>query len=183
MTSGSFPDLRELRLRDLRFARVASTGDGSVQWLLKRNCSLSPRQSLAVYLTLCSVCLGIAALFWHQGAWFVLPFAGLELLAIGIALLVYARHAADRESLVLSQGRLTVECRLGNRSEVAEFAPAWVRIDRRTGERSLIEVSSQGRSIAVGRFVRPEQRPALADELRMAMRRFGPTDPPMPLQV
>ena len=171
MTSVPFADLT-----DLRFASGASAGDGSVQWLLKRNCSLSPRHSLAVYLMLCGVCLGIAAMFWHQGAWVVLPFAGIELLALGLALLVYARHAADRESLVLRQGRLVVECRLGDRSEMAEFTPAWVRIDRRSGDRSLIEVSSQGRSIAIGRFVRPEQRRALADELRRAIQRFSLTD-------
>jgi uncharacterized membrane protein len=39
------------------------------------------------------------------------------------------------------------------------------------GDRSLIELSGEGRRIAVGRFVRPESRRALADELRAALRR------------
>lgn len=38
---------------------------------------------------------------------------------------------------------------------------------------SLIELSGQGRSIAVGRFVRPELRRGLADELGAALRRCG----------
>ena len=35
---------------------------------------------------------------------------------------------------------------------------------------SLIEVSGQGRSVRVGRYVRPELRAALAREIRMALR-------------
>ena len=53
------------------------------------------------------------------------------------------------------------------------FAPAWVRIEPEHGDRSLIEVSGQGQRIAIGRFVRPEQRRALADELRAALGRCG----------
>ena len=178
MTSSSSPDLPHLR-----FADGFAEKDGAVRWVLKRNCSLAPRQLLGFYLVLCGVCLGIATICLQQGAWPVMPFAGIELLAVGIGLIVYARHAADRESMVLQRGRFSVQCTLGNRSEVAEFVPAWVRIDRRDGHRSLIEVSGQGRRIAVGRFVRPEHRRALADELRLALLQFSLVDAPSPLNV
>ncbi len=62
--------------------------------------------------------------------------------------------------------------RLGRRTEQADFAaPAWVRVEPADRDGSLIELSGEGRRIAVGRFVRPELRPALADELRAALRR------------
>lgn len=139
---------------------------------MKRNCSFAPRQLLAVYLSLCAVGLGIGALFWLHGAPYVLPFAGAELLAVGGAILVYARHAADHESLVLRPGRLSVACSLGRRTERVDFAaPDWVRVEPAHRDGSLIELSGEGRRIAVGRFVRPELRPALADELRTALRR------------
>ena len=138
---------------------------------MKRNCSVAPRQLLAFYLSLCLLALAIGAIFWTRGAPFVLPFAGAELLAVGAALLVHARHAADRESLVLRPGRFTVVCTLGRRTEQVEFAPAWVRVEPRHGDGSLIELSGEGRRAAVGRFVRPELRRALADELRAALRR------------
>jgi uncharacterized membrane protein len=157
----------------LRFASAAVPGDDSVQWLLRRNCSLAPRQLFAFYASLCFILLAIALFFWRVGAPLVLPFAGIELLAVGVALLVYARHATDRESMILRPGRLSVECRLGRRTERAEFAQAWARVEPRHDDRSLIEISGEGRHIAVGRFVRPELRPALADELRAALRRCG----------
>lgn len=163
----------------LRFASSASSApDGSVQWLLRRNCSISPSQLAVVYLLLCTVSLAIAGAFWWRGAPFVLPFASIELLAVGIALLAYARHAADRESLLLRPGLLRVECINGRRADQVEFTPAWVRIEPAHGDRSLIELSGEGKRIAVGRFVRPELRRALAEELRDAIRRCGSARPP-----
>jgi uncharacterized membrane protein len=163
----------------LRFASSASSAsDGSVQWLLRRNCSIAPSQLLVVYLLLCTVSLAIAGAFWWRGAPFVLPFASIELLAVGIALLVYARHAADRESLLLRPGLLKVECTNGRHIDQVEFTPAWVRIEPAHGDHSLIELSGEGKRIAVGRFVRPELRRALAEELRAAIRRCGGERPP-----
>jgi len=155
----------------LHFGSPSGQGDGSAHWLLKRNCALAPRQLLGAYLLLCLLALAISFGFWQRGALFVLPFAGLELIAAGAAFLLYARHAADRERLVLRPGLLTVECTLGRHTERVEFAPAWVRVEPEHNDRSLIELSGQGKRVWVGRFVRPELRRALADELRLALRR------------
>jgi uncharacterized membrane protein len=160
--------------RGLRIGResTASSGERSVQWLLKRNCSMAPRQLLAFYLSLCVVSLGVAGLCWSLGATLVMPFAWLELAAVGAALLVYARHATDCERIGLAGGRLVVERACGRHIERAEFDPEWVRIEPVRVDRALIELSGQGQHIAVGRFVRPEMRSALADELRRALRRW-----------
>jgi uncharacterized membrane protein len=109
---------------------------------------------------------------WLQGAKLVMPFAWIEIIAVGAALFVYARHATDSERIRLQPGRLIVERVFGRRVERAEFAPAWVRIEPEHGDRSLIELSGQGQRIAVGRFVRPDQRRQLAEELRWALRRW-----------
>ena len=158
--------------RPLRFGTESSAAGGSVQWLLKRNCSLAPRQLLAFYASLCVLSLAIAGLFWIRGATLVMPFAGLELIGVGAALLVYARHAADREIIRLRPGRLVVRRVNGPHVEQVEFAPSWVRVEPESGDRSLIELSGQGRRVSVGRFVRPESRRQLADELRWALRRW-----------
>ena len=157
----------------LRFGSAAGSGDGSVQWLLRRNCSMTPAQLIAFYLSLSAWSLAIAGAFWWRGATLVMPFAGIEILAVGAALLVYARHAGDRERVILTPGRLSVECTVGRRTSQVDFVPAWVRVEPAHGDRSLIELSGEGKRIAIGRFVRPELRRALADELRSALRRFG----------
>jgi uncharacterized membrane protein len=156
----------------LRFGHESADAGGSVQWLLKRNCSLAPRQLLGFYASLCLLSLVIAGVFWLQGATLVMPFAGVEVLTVGAALVLYARHAADREIIRLRPDRLTVKRIHGPHVVEVEFAPAWVRVEPESGDRSLIELSGQGRHIAVGRFVRPELRRQLADELRWALRRW-----------
>ena len=148
--------------RPLRFGAESGTssssGEHSVEWVLKRNCSTTPQQMVGFYASLCLVSFAIAAGFWFEGATLVMPFASIEILAVGTALLIYSRHATDSESIRLMPGRLTVEHASGGRVERVEFAPAWVRVEPEHGDRSLIELSGQGRRISVGRFTRPELR-------------------------
>lgn len=156
-----------------RFATQATADDmGSirVQWLLKRNCSVTPAQLLGLFVSLSVVSLGIATFFWFQGATLVMPFAWAELIAVGAAFTVYARHARDGEKIFLQDGQLVVELETAGRLQRAEFNRDWVRVEPKDGDGSLIEVSGQGRSVQVGRHVRPELRPALAREIRYALR-------------
>ena len=164
--------------RPLRFGVEAVDGEPGVQWLLKRNCSGTPRQMVVIFASLCALSLGIAAVCWVQGATLVIPFAGLELLAVATALLLYARHATDSESVLLRPGRLVVEHVSGRSVERVEFKPAWVRVEPQRDDRSLVELSGEGRCIAVGRFVRPELRRQLAAELRWALRHGHATQTP-----
>lgn len=150
--------------------RFATIQGQNIHWFLKRNCSVSPAQLAWVYLSLCVVSLGIGVVFWFQGATLVMPFAWIELLVVGVSFWVYARHATDGEKISLQGAQLVVELESAGKLERAEFNREWVRVEPRTDDRSLIEVSGQGRTVQVGRYVRPELRPALAREIRMALR-------------
>ena len=150
--------------------RFATVSGQNIHWFLRRNCSVTPAQLGWIYLSLCVVSLGVGGMFWWQGARLIMPFVGLELVAVGVAFLVYARHAADGERISLEGARLVVELENGGRLQRAEFNRDWVRVEPRIGDRSLIQVSAQGRSVEVGQYVRPELRPALASEIRMALR-------------
>lgn len=119
---------------------------------------------------LCGVSLTIGLFFWFQGAPFVIGFTGLELLLVGWAFVVYARHATDGEWISLQGASLVVERETAGRRERAEFERQWVSVEPKVGEHSLIELSSRGRKIEVGRFVRPELRQVLAGEIRQALR-------------
>ena len=84
----------------------AQTASGTQRvWMLSRNCALSPRQVGAFYLSLVTATGVIAIVFLLRGAWMILPFSIVEMTALGIALLVYARHAVDCERVSLRVGR------------------------------------------------------------------------------
>ena len=150
--------------------RFATVQGQNIHWFLQRNCSVTPVQLAWLYVSLCVVSLGIGTVFWWHGATLVLPFTWIELVAVGAAFVVYARHAADGERISLQGRQLVVELENAGRLERAEFDREWVRVEPSAADRSLIEVSGRGRSVNVGRYVRPELRPALAREIRRALR-------------
>ncbi|WP_296509809.1 DUF2244 domain-containing protein [Rhodoferax sp.] len=150
--------------------RFATVDGRQVHWLLRRNCSVTPLQLVWTYFALCVVSMGIGLFFWFQGATLVIPFASLELIAVGVAFLVYAKHSTDGERIALLDNRLIVELECAGKLEKAEFQRGWVRVEPRSDDTSLIELSERGRTIQVGRYIRPELRPQLAREIRSALR-------------
>jgi len=99
----------------------------------------------------------------------VLPFASLELLAVGLAFVVYARHALDGERIWLEGHVLVIESETAGSLVRREFQRAWVRIERVAQGQALIEICCHGQRVPVGRFVRNELRERLARELRLAL--------------
>lgn len=90
--------------------RLAFEGnDAEFSVVLKRNCSISPASLLRVFMLVAMVSLAIGFGFAAAGAWMILPFAGLEIAALGLAFFLNGRHAADYERIASSGGRLTVE--------------------------------------------------------------------------
>jgi uncharacterized membrane protein len=150
--------------------RFATVQGQNIHWFLKRNCSVTPAQLGWLYASLCVVSLGIGTFFWFQGAVLILPFAGLELAAVGAAFLTYARHASDGEKISLKGRQLVVELENAGHLQRAEFDRDWVRVEPGAWDRSLIELSGRGRRVSIGRYLRPELRPVLAQEIRRALR-------------
>ena len=165
-----------------RFAQQVDGTEGHgtprLEWLLQRNCSLTPAQLFGVYLSLCTVSLVVSLGFAWQGASPVLAFAGVELVLVGIALLIYARHATDHERITLAGDRLAVMHQRGGVVDERLFRAAWVRVEPLTSDRSLIELTGDGQSSRVGRYLRPELRQSLAQELRRALRAMPPSKNP-----
>jgi len=172
--------------RESSAGRTAGDSEWSVDWVLERTGADRARgvpRLVVAYAALCAVSLAVASVFWAHGAQVVMPLAWVQLMGVGGIGWLLARHAFDRECIVLRGDRLTVERASGSHVERVEFQPAWVRVEPETGDRSLIELSGQGRRIAVGRFVAPEQRRQLAEELRLALRRWHQGTTPKPASM
>lgn len=152
-------------------------GDEVLVWQSRRNCSITPAQLLGVYLCLCLVSLVISGLFLFQGTPWVLAFAGLELLAVGLAFMVYARRAGDRERLSLTAAGLHVQQERGARivDTVLPLAPLVVHAPGRG--QALVLLRSGVQTALVGRHVRPEGRVSLAQSIQgqVSMARRRPT--------
>ncbi len=142
-------------------------------WLMKRNCSMSPRQFVLFYASLAGFSLAIAAMLMWQGAWLVMPFTGVELLAVGVAFAIYARHAVDYERIRLFPHRLVIERMNAEQLTQIEFNPRWVRVEPGATPRDPIRLVSRGQTVVIGQHLAQYRRAQFADELRAALRRCG----------
>jgi uncharacterized membrane protein len=139
------------------------------EWLLRRNCSLTPSQLGFAYALMCILSFAVAAAFLLVGFWYILVFTGLEMTAVAAAFLYYARHATDYEHIVLANGSLLVEKVSAGHMQTVQLDTCWLRLQmpRRPGE--LIHLESRGVAVDIGTFVTIPHRRALAQELRYAL--------------
>jgi uncharacterized membrane protein len=73
----------------------AAEGATDIALVALRNNSLSSGGRLLIQGSLAAVALPISLGFALSGAWPILPFAGLELLVVGLAFRYMERHAGD----------------------------------------------------------------------------------------
>ncbi|WP_344763152.1 DUF2244 domain-containing protein [Actimicrobium antarcticum] len=140
-----------------------------LEWVLKRNCSITPGQLAKFYASLCVVSLLLAGFFTFHGAWYVLIFSFVELTAVGAAFLYYARHACDRECIRLLEGFLYVELIESDTSRHFSFDVDALKVDAPSRPDSLVRLKGRGKQVEVGRFLTHTRRRAFAQELRQAL--------------
>ena len=138
--------------------------------VLAPNCSISWRELLLFYGLTCVLALTIGIFFTLQGLWLVLPFSGLEMLALGGGLFVTSRKVYRREVITLDAQRTRIEKGLQRIDQSWEFHTKWVRVidepgdDRETRRRLVIGMS--GNSVEVGSFLANWEKDALAFQLK-----------------
>lgn len=117
-----------------------------------------------MFAALAALVLAIGAGFAAAGAWLVLPFAGLEVLLLGAAFALHARHAADYERIELQSGRLEVEVTEADR--VARYQLQNARVSMEEGRVVLRDAKE---AIEIGRHIGAEARAELVAELEKAL--------------
>jgi uncharacterized membrane protein len=134
-------------------------------WLMKRNCSFSPRQVGLFYLSIVSFSLLVATYFLLIGVWMVIIFTSIEILALTVALYVYSRHALDYEKITIVGKQLLVERSWGGKIEVREFNTIWTKLERSgVGGRQLALKNSTA-VFPIGFFVQVNEQEHFEKEL------------------
>lgn len=141
------------------------------RWVFRRNCSLSPKQLLQWYLSLCAITLVIATGFLLAGFWIVLPFAGIELLLVGTAFVIYARHAADYEMIELQHNQLILVMADGTKLTQLEWSPQWAKLSYNGKYKAPLLFSHRGQQVKMGKFIAEKDKSALHRELKAALAR------------
>lgn len=145
-------------------------------WLIKRNCSAGPRQLAVVFVSLVGVSFAFGVGFAAFGLWMVLPFVGLELIAVGTAFFFYGWHAADFERIAIAPGAVSVERVEGAHTRRWEFDPRVSHVQvqargRQWGQRVRVYLRSPAATLELGRFLLDQRRSQLAGEISGALMR------------
>jgi uncharacterized membrane protein len=112
----------------------------------------------------------IAAYFLIQGVWMVLLFTMIELSALGIALIIYARHALDYESIAINGSAITVEKSIGGKMERHEFNAKWMQLKQEEDGKRLIRIEQSNKELPIGIFVPLDARTQFFNDLRQQIR-------------
>jgi uncharacterized membrane protein len=126
---------------------------------------------LMAFLSAISFAAGLA--FWLMGAWPVLGFFGLDVLAIYWAFRINFRHARASEEIRITPSELRLR-RVSHRGHVVEFVlnPLWVQLDQKTHAEFGIEklyLLSKGRRVSIASFLGPDEKASFAKALTAAL--------------
>jgi uncharacterized membrane protein len=139
-------------------------------YIIQPNRSLSWRGTLAFFAAAATVTLTVAVLFALQGAWLIVPFAGLEIIALGTCLYLCARKNSEREVILIDEQSVKVEKGRKKVLHSVEFQRHWTQVKLTRSQRpwypSRLTISSMGKEVEVGSTLIDEERATLARELR-----------------
>ncbi|MDY6942615.1 MAG: DUF2244 domain-containing protein [Pseudomonadota bacterium] len=121
------------------------------------------------------ICISVVA--WQAGAWLILPFSGIEFVAVAWALGYGIRQSRYREVVSVTDQWVRVESGILRPENTLDFDRFWtsVSLEPRSasscGLRLLLR--NRGRSIEVGRFLTDDERKALAVRIQRAIGPMG----------
>jgi uncharacterized membrane protein len=147
-------------------------GPVSTRLVIGPNASLSPRQALLFFSGICLICIGIAAVFAAQGYWPVLPFAGLELAALGAALAVVLRRNRYREVLWFEGARVRLECGMVGQGAHARLEwprsalRIWIEPGPHASSATRLVLACGAQHTVIGACLNDAERAALARRLK-----------------
>ena len=151
-----------------------SSGRGC-HWVIRPNQSLSWRAAVRVYVAITLCCAGIAIASALHGLWTVLPFAGFEIVVLGIAFYLINARSQVREVVSVTADVVSVDKGRHSPQEHWECPRGWARINlehsRIAWYPSRLNSAYQGQRVEIGRFLNEQERRALAVELQQAVRR------------
>jgi len=143
------------------------------KFIVRRNQSLSWQGNKVFIFFVGILCFGIAIGFAIQGLWLILPFAGLEILALTIGLYLCCLRNRQQEVITIDEDKFVLEKGEQTPSEIWEFDRAWVSLElnksKYHGHPSRLLVRSKGKQTEIGECLTNEERQSLANSLVEAL--------------
>ena len=137
--------------------------------LIRPNRSISWKSSIVFILVIAFTCLTIGLGFAYVGATLILPFAGLEVLFVGICVYLVLNKTSQQEVITLSKDKLIIEKGAYKIKQVWEYFRLWSYISverpRHPWYPAHIVVTSKGERVPLGDFLNEQEKEELVSNL------------------
>ena len=125
---------------------------------------------MMIYLLISGVTISIAFGFFTQGLTLILPFAGLELLALGVVLYISAWRSNIKEVVNVTEEKIRIEIGRNAPEKTYELDKAWAKVVLERSWNnwypSRLLLRSHGRQLEIGKFLNEQERQCLEVELK-----------------
>lgn len=138
--------------------------------ILQPNASWSWRANLWFLYALTGVSFTIALGFLIDGAWIILPYSGLEVSALALAIYLAVRRCHMQEVITVSEHEVRIERGYRQPVEHWQYHRLWSRFlvkkPRHPWRRTVIAIRSHGDELEIGSFLNDPDKRVLIDQLK-----------------
>ena len=146
-----------------------NTEENTYRILLRPNQSTDWKTSLIFISIISFTCLAIGIGFAFAGATMILPFAGLEVIFVGVCVYLVMKQTYKQEVITLTQETLKIEKGEGKIDQVWEYFRMWsfVSVERpqHPWYPAHIVVTSKGERVPIGDFLNEDEKEELVSNL------------------
>ncbi len=146
-----------------------NTEENTYRILLRPNQSTDWKTSFIFISIIAFTCLAIGIGFAFAGATMILPFAGLEVIFVGVCVYLVMKQTYKQEVITLTQETLKIEKGEGKIDQVWEYFRIWsfVSVERpqHPWYPAHIVVTSKGERVPIGDFLNEDEKEELVSNL------------------
>lgn len=158
------------------FEMQGPDGNTPTRFTVYQNRSLSCRGNQLFFFTLLCVSFTIALTFAWQGFWLIIPFTGLEMVALGFALYLCVNRLSRTETVTVSRNEVVVNVKQKNKMPLSYSFPkirAWASVFSPTSrvQKNRLWLSASETKIEIGAFLNDDEKYRLARAINRAILR------------
>ena len=147
-----------------------------VQFVVRPNNAAHPYAWVWLFALLVLIALGIAARFAWMGYWMILPFAVIDMFAVGLVLYMLTRRASYTEKIIISGDNVEIYHIQRNHNAEWKLPLHWTRVlleppAHRWYPHRLL-VGSAGNWIEIGCCLTNAERKTLGEAIEREIRRY-----------
>lgn len=152
---------------------VQDNNESHIRLIVTANRSMSWKANLYLAASLGVICMGVAIAMASFGLWMVIPFAGLEIIAIVACLYLTLKRLSRQEVITVGAEAIKLEWGYSRPDVTVNLPRRWSQLSYHCKESEFemgeLSLSANGQRYALGTCLNKKEKKALYGELQSAL--------------